>query len=63
MFDSIYPADLPRRQPRGSEHGYKSWWCSHRCDREVPVWCGCRSLILAGELQKNDEKCGSWRFC
>ena len=21
MFDSIYPADLPCRQPRGSEHG------------------------------------------
>ena len=57
MFDSIYPADLPRRQPRGSEHGYKSWWCSHRCDREVPVWCGYRSLILAGELQRNGGKC------
>ena len=62
MFDSIYPADLPRRQPYGSEHGYKLWWCSHRCDREVPVWCGYRSLILAGELQRNGGKCGSWRF-
>ena len=28
MFDSIYPANLPRRQIRGSEHGYKSW-CAH----------------------------------
>ena len=31
--------------------------CSHRCDREVPVWCGYRSLILAGELQRNGGKC------
>ena len=62
MFDSIYPADLPRRQIRGLENGYKSWWCSHRCDREVPVWCGCRSLILAGELQRNGESVAAGVF-
>ena len=62
MFDSIYPADLPRRQPRGSEHGYKSWWCSYRCGRDVPVWCGCCSLILAGKLQKNAERVAAGIF-
>ena len=36
--------------------GIKSLLCSHRCDREIPVWCGCRSLILAGELQRNGGK-------
>ena len=62
MFDSIYPADLPRHQIRGSEHGYKSWWCSHLCDRDVPVWCGWCSLILAGELQKNAERVAAGVF-
>ena len=42
--------------------GIKSLLCSHRCDREVPVWCGCRSLILAGELQKNAESVAAGVF-
>ncbi len=42
--------------------GIKSLLCSHRCDREIPVWCGCRSLILAGELQKNAESVAAGVF-
>ena len=36
MFDSIYLADLPRRQSRGLEHAYKSLLYSHLCGQEVP---------------------------
>ena len=41
---------------------YKSWWCSYRCGRDVPVWCGCCSLILAEELQKNAERVAAGVF-
>ena len=42
--------------------GIKSLLCSHRCDRDVPVWCGWCSLILAGELQRNGESVAAGVF-